>query len=298
MSWPRPLLVLASIAAAAVVAGCGGQTGGSADPPAGLIAFTHQNKSGKDQIFVIQTDGTARRALTTKDSLDPVWSPDGKRLAFLDHDQRLLVMNADGSGKRVVSQERGFLAEDEIASWSPDGKQLVFGAKLDMGADHLFVVNADGTGKRSLGVRGDGPDWSPDGKQIVFTDGEGLIAVISADGGGLRRLTDFGCSSDPPRWSPNGKKIAVITSVDCGFTASPIAVMNPDGSGMLFLTHRKAYYGAPSWSPDGRQIVFSRGPELGAIGNLYIADADGGHVRRITTDGGNFDPSWGQSSGS
>ncbi|HKA25757.1 MAG TPA: hypothetical protein VKD88_00165 [Gaiellaceae bacterium] len=284
------------IAAATVVAGCGGQTGAAADSTTELIAFTHQNPSGKDQIVVMHTDGSGRRLLTKQDSLDPVWSPDGKRLAFLDHGQRLVVMNADGNGRRIVSQERGLLAEDEIASWSPDGKQLAFGAKLDMGADHLFVVNADGTGKRGLGVRGSGPDWSPDGKQIVFTDGEGLIAVIRPDGSGLRRLTDFGCSSDPPRWSPDGKRIAVITSLDCLGTDAPIAVMKPDGSGMLAVTHGKGYYGSPAWSPNGRQIVFSRGPELGAIGNLYIADADGSHVRRITTDGGNFDPSWGQGS--
>jgi TolB protein len=287
----RTISILVSIAAAAVVAGCGGHEGASADGATGLIAFTHQNSSGKDQVFVIKTDGSGRRALTTKDSLDPVWSPDGAKLAFLDHDQRLVVMNADGSGRRIVSQEKG-IAEDEIASWSPDGTQLVFGAKLDVGADHLFVVNADGTGKHRLGVLGSGPDWSPDGKHIVFTDREGLIAVIGADGHGLRRLTDFGCSTDPPRWSPDGRKIAVIASIDCLGTDAPIAVMNADGTGMHAVTHGSGYYGAPSWSPDGRQIVFSRGPDFGALGNLYVADADGGHVRQITSDGGNFDPSW------
>ena len=289
----RTISIFVSIAAAVVVAGCGGHEGSSsADPATGLIAFTHQSH-GKDQIFVMKPDGSDHRALTTKDSLDPVWSPDGTKLAFLDHEQRLLVMNADGSGKRVVSEEHPFPAEDDIASWSPDGKQLVFGAKLDTGADHLFVVNADGTGKRSLGVRGDGPDWSPDGKRIAFVDGEGLIAVIGPNGRGLRRLTDFGCTSDPPRWSPDGKKIAIIASVDCGLTASPIAVMNPDGSGMRTFTQAKGYYGSPSWSPNGRQIVYSRGAEFAALGDLYIADADGSHVRRLTTDGGNFDPSWG-----
>ncbi|HEX6681032.1 MAG TPA: hypothetical protein VF063_10330 [Gaiellaceae bacterium] len=296
MHTPRPISVLVSIAAAIVVAGCGGHAGASADKPTGLIAFTHQNPSGKDQIFVMHTDGSGRRALTKQDSLDAVWSPDGTKLAFLDHGQRLVVMNADGGGRRIVSQERGGLAEDEIASWSPDGTQLAFGAKLDMGPDTLIVVNADGTGKHRLGAFGFGPDWSPDGKRIVFNDHDGLVAVIGVDGRGLHRLTVFGCSSDPPRWSPDGKKIAVIASVDCFGTDAPIALINPDGTGMLAVTHAKGYYGAPSWSPDGRQIVFSRGPELGAIGNLYVADADGGHVRQITTDGGNFDPSWGQRS--
>ena len=104
----RLLTVLVSTASLAIIAGCGG---GSAAPPAakpaGLIAYTHQNPSGADQIFVMRADGGGPHALTTpaQDSLDPIWSPDGTKLAFIDHTGHLAVMNADGRGKQIISRE-------------------------------------------------------------------------------------------------------------------------------------------------------------------------------------------------
>src|SRR5215475_10467669 len=109
----RQLMALVATASFAVVAGCGGNATPRGSEPAGLIAFTHQDASGLDRIFVIRADGSGRHALTRQDSLDPVWSPDGTKIAFLDHDDRLVVMNPDGNRKRVVSHERG-LAGDEI----------------------------------------------------------------------------------------------------------------------------------------------------------------------------------------
>jgi Tol biopolymer transport system component len=227
-----------------------------------------------------------------------VWSPDGTKLAYLDHDQNLVVMNADGSGPQIISHEQG-IGEDEIATWSPDGKQLVFGAKLDVGPDELYIVNADGTGKHKLGASGFGPDWSPDGKRILFATPEGLVATLGVDGRGLRTLTSSSCNLDPPRWSPDGRQIAFAEPVDCstgGLTGgAAIEVMNADGSGVHQVTPKSGdFYGPPTWSADGTHLVFSRGADFGSIGDLYIANADGSGMRRLTRGGGNFDPSWQQ----
>ena len=285
---------LVSIAALALVAGCGGGAARPAAKAAGLIAYTHQTSSGLDQIFVMRAGGGGKHALTTpaQDSLDPVWSPDGTKLAFIDHIGHLVVMKADGSGKRIISRESG-ISDDEIASWSPDGTRLVFGVTQAPGSDILFVVNADGTGKRKLGASGYGPDWSPDGRRIIFSDAVGFVVEIGVNGRGVQELGGSRCTFDPVRWSPDGKRIAFVRSADCFGRNGAIVVVNADGSAPHAVTRKDgSYYGPPSWSPDGKQIVFSRSSALGAIGNLYVAAADGRHVRQLTTDGSDFDPSW------
>jgi Tol biopolymer transport system component len=133
---------------------------------------------------------------------------------------------------------------DEKPRWSPDGKQLVFDVSFSGGSRTLFVVNADGTGTHTLGVRGSNPDWSPDGRQIAFSDQIDRVAVIDVRGRGFPELTKIGCGDD-----------------------------------------------TPAWSPDGKQIAFSRGKAFGAIGDLSLVRADGSDLRRLTTGGGNFDPS-------
>lgn len=65
--------------------------------------------------------------------------------------------------------------------------------------DDVYVVNADGTGRRAL-VRAPGPqldpDWSPDGASLAYRDSraginvDDEIHVAAVDGSGVRNLTE------------------------------------------------------------------------------------------------------------
>ncbi len=77
-------------------------------------------------IYVINSDGTGMRKLTT--GIDPVLSPDGSRVAFTRWDSstigtpgQLWVINVDGTGERMVAEVR----QAKSPTWSPDGKQIV-----------------------------------------------------------------------------------------------------------------------------------------------------------------------------
>lgn len=76
----------------------------------------------------MDVDGTGRRKLAV--GQDPVWSPDGLRIAFIG----LLHRNGDRLNRTGVS---------------PDGSRIAFGSSHD-GDHEIYVVNADGTGQTQL----------------------------------------------------------------------------------------------------------------------------------------------------
>ncbi len=73
-----------------------------------------------------------------------------------------------------------------------DGEKALFGRSAVFFAREVWVMNADGTGKRRVAANTGGdasPSWSPDGKKIVFSRNSTDIWVVNADGTGQKRLT-------------------------------------------------------------------------------------------------------------
>ena len=237
-------------------------------------------------VVVAPTPAPATR-LTVHDAFDasPVWSPDGRRIAFdskRDGNWEVYVMNADGTGvTRLTFND----AVDGSPSWSPDGRRIAFDSKRD-GNLEIYVMNADGSGVTRLthNPADDGyPSWSPDGRRIAFDskrDGNREIYVMNADRSGVTRLTYNGAADLTPAWSPDGRRIAFDSKRDGNLE---IYVMNADGTGVTRLTHNPADDGHPSWSPDGRRIAFASKRD----GNLeiYVMNADGSDVTRLTYNG-------------
>jgi tol-pal system beta propeller repeat protein TolB len=164
------------------------------------VLFTN-NGNG---LWLMKPDGGNPHPLTTRDDIDPTWSPDGALIAFASSrsgNRQLFVMNADGSNVRQVTDLNNMGGR---STWSPDGSQLAF-YRGPAGDHDIFLINIDGTGLERLTNGGDnlGPSWSPDGNWIAFTsfrDGNNEIYIIRPDGTGLRRLTENNISDWQPRW--------------------------------------------------------------------------------------------------
>lgn len=217
------------------------------------------------QVYVVRVDTRQSAQLTTAlggvssfstGAASPVWSPDGKRLAFAYFERdtyRTSFHVLDTLTRRLVTiPSPPATAPITWSPWSPDGTKLVLG-----GMPRTIIVDVMSDPPRIIrefpGYVQD-VHWSPDGTKLAFTQGEegkycDSVYVLDLQSGSTKRVSPW------------------------------------------FL-ERRCFHG-PSWSPDSKMLAFlgyySRGdmsllPWPATIfDQLYIADNDM-NVRRVTED--------------
>jgi Tol biopolymer transport system component len=241
-------------------------------PDSVRVVFTGRmpGGTGKD-IFVVRADGSGLTNLTRADGLsreyyDARWSPDGTRILFTSNGvQGTSVMNADGSGRRLLAER------NNLAFWSADGSKV-----LVMTPEGLRALDVGGPAMPESRARDESMvriAWSlsPDGSKLAFVaatkDDAMSIGVMNSDWTGERTVAQLdredisiymaGPSAMPPEWSPDASRIAfshrslrqvrgpngepaVVPGVD-------IFSVGSDGSGLTQLTH-DGQSAAPAWS--------------------------------------------------
>ena len=214
--------------------------------------------------------------------------------------------NSDGfTGRRRVFFDPTGAAM--MASWSPDGKQLVFGFGAFFGGRNqrpaqIMIMNADGSNVRPLteNLPNAGfPNWSPDGKSIVYrvwgyddkkVEQRGLRLMNLADRSVKVLSTEW---DNFPFFSPSGDRI-LFTRQKSNDKDFDVFTMKPDGTDVKQLTNTPGTDGHANWTPDGRRIFFmstrtgfkderemyDNSPQPYA--QVFIMDVDGTHVRQLT----------------
>ncbi len=156
----------------------------------------------------------------------------------------LWLINPDGTGRRALATP-GLQADDvDALSWSPDGNQLAFTMFNEPGPTQIGVLALPSGGRqqaRALTTQAGGaldPAWSPDGNWLAFAGHDGLALEIYAmqpadtDSPPATRLTSDGLLARSPVWSPDGQHIAYLSNKTGNYEIFEIDI-STDASGAL-----------------------------------------------------------------
>jgi hypothetical protein len=283
---------------------------------AGRLVFVRgEPSSGASQVYIVDADGGHLSKLFERGANGPHWSPDGEIVSIFCCDDGMaahFVRVADGAF-RELPRLYPFL-ETHCGPWSSDGRRVacessgvsdperngIYSVRVSDGRDLQRITSAPG--------REDIPgDYSPDGHRFVFArqaaDGRVMgLFVADLTEPGLHRLSPAGLEVEPffgGSWSPVGSEVLFVAHQTPAHAAGiwladadsgEVRQVALDGCGDEAAAEDAADCSDPGWSPDGTRIVFTRSTSTGS--DLYIADADGGHVQQVTDLGDASQADW------
>ncbi len=268
-------------------------------PDGSQIVYTRRwtdkiNDKFENEIWIMNADGSRNRFLLKGGA--PVWSPDGKRLAFIAPGQpqgaQIFVkwMDTGGEATQLTRLER---SPSNIA-WSPDGKKIAFNmlvpAKFSMRPN--LPQRPDGAKwieaprfVDKLNYRSDGSGYNSEGYTHIFT--------ISEAGGVPRQITDGDFNHNAPEWMPDSNTLVFsgVRKADAEYIrfGQEIYSANLNTNQIKQLTDRDGQDVQPAVSPNGKFIAYT-GSDLNDdtynVSKLYLMDADGNNKKVLTE---NFD---------
>ena len=231
-------------------------------PPPNTRLLTTSIRTGDTDIFWVNPltgDAVNITRTPTSEERYPVWSPDGKQVAF-------------------TSNRTGAASAGAPASAASAGGPLA-------GAFNLYIANVDGTNVRQLTRQVSPavyyfPSWTADGKQIWFSladdvQKKSVIGYVTPDGRDYKEVAE----GRDGTISPDGKTIAFTKQVGKGYC---LFAMDAYGRNVRQLSQHEDEIGAvaPAWSFDGRQIVYS--DQVGDALELFVHNVATKQNRQLT----------------
>lgn len=271
------------------------------------LVLTEQPERGSTEvphpvnIYILEQESRALRLLV-KNALVPVWSPDGRLLAY---------KSLETYGLWVADVETGATAEIYPADlaheksptdfiWASDNRHLALVDAASFQSYDLVVVDADGLEAPQLLIPGpmywvSWPQWSPTTDHLTFVlPGDGPwgwphhsdLWIMNPDGSGKRQLTQD-ISVARQQWSPDGRWIAFygLTIFEPEPAEWDLWLIEPASGVLKRLTYAEpeaTSYLNPMWSPDGTQLVFIK-PSPEGVHEAWVLSLIDGSERKLVS---------------
>ncbi len=244
----------------------------------------------RSSIWVAPTEGGEAKRFTSgpANASSPVWSPDGRWLAFVseresestskgqtDKDQKKLgkgkpqiwLLPTDGGeAHQLTLMEHG--ASSPV--WSPDSKRLIFSAEVGPADEETE------DGKPLPKVRVIDQLWYKlDGVGFIYERRSHLF-LVDVNGGTPQQLTDGDWDDSDAAWSLDGTQVAFVANHAedrwriLGADVYILPIQDGKAGELRCLTDSTLSCGSPAWSPDGKTIAFLAAYKVHSGGHTYL----------------------------
>jgi len=253
-------------------------------------------------VYDIERDVATRITFGDRYDADPVWSPDGRWIAYegeVDGKDGIYRKRTDGTGDAEVLVEPGATTFPSPHSWSPDGRIIAMQSAGEGGQTDIWTLPVEGGEPEPFvktPFREAGPSFSPDGRWLAYwSDETGRPEIFVASyppGGGKWQVSDGGGTQ--PRWSGNGRELFFRT--DDGLMSVTVSVEGESfRAGKPEMLFEGPFLGGlrgvllpgfnfPDYdvAPDGRFVMFAGDTEGARITEAKVVLGWFGELERLT----------------
>ncbi len=241
------------------------------------IAFVErvrvENQRYRYKLMVADWDGyDAREVYASWNSiLSPDWSPDGKKLAFVNLSSKGPIVKSLDLATGRAENIANFKGVNSAPSWSPDGSKLAYSSSKH-GSPDVFIYDTVTREHQRItthwGIDTE-PSWGPRGESLLFTSNRSRKPQIyrySLLDQSMSRITFEGDENANASYDETGTNIAMVHD------GGSIVLMNAETSEFMWLTRAK-FDESPSFSPNGDMVLYMT--EQGFEPTMIVASADG-----------------------